>query len=158
MTTRLLPKQRFMKYVSLDDANRCWLWTSAMRGGYGVFWLHGHCTSAHRVSWSLHHGPIPADMNVLHKCDTPACVNPAHLFLGTQQDNADDMLAKGRGRYDTNPPRGERQWQSKLSAEHIKNIRSDDRSQIEIAHDYGICPSHVSKIKSRKRWQHLGEM
>ena len=77
----------------------CWLWTAAAQGGYGVIGdphRKGRVLRAHRVSWELHDGPIPSGMDVLHRCDTPACVRPDHLFLGTAADNIADMFAKGR--------------------------------------------------------------
>lgn len=77
---------------------RCWLWTGAKnRDGYGNFGLTSKKTMlSHRVSWMFQNGPIPVGMNVLHRCDNPDCVNPFHLFLGTQKDNVDDCASKGR--------------------------------------------------------------
>lgn len=78
-------------------ADACWTWTAGVeQDGYGILWRGKTYLRAHRVSWELAHGPIPEGMNVLHRCDVPACVNPAHLFLGTQQDNVADRHAKGR--------------------------------------------------------------
>ena len=79
----------------------CWIWTGARNSfGYGLMELHGlgrrNCTGAHRVSWMLHRGEIPPGLNVLHRCDVPACVNPEHLWLGTYKDNMQDSIAKGR--------------------------------------------------------------
>lgn len=92
-----------------DPATGCWLWTrQTLSNGYGVIRVGSMCDGtrrqalAHRVSWELDHGPIPDGLFVLHRCDRPACINPAHLFLGTQQDNLADMRAKGRA---VNPPR-----------------------------------------------------
>jgi DNA invertase Pin-like site-specific DNA recombinase len=96
-------------------------------------------------------------MKVLHRCDTPSCVNPAHLFIGTQKDNIDDMRRKGRDRFDANPPRGARQWTAKLTDETVREIRADKRKQTAIAAAYGITQSQVSRLKNGKRWQHLGE-
>lgn len=80
----------------------CWEWTRGRDPhGYGRF-ATPNSDLAHRASWELHNGPIPAGLNVLHHCDNPPCVNPRHLFLGTQKDNVDDMVAKGRAR----KPRG----------------------------------------------------
>lgn len=90
-------RDRFMVKVSMQ-ASGCWLWTGAHNEeGYGTFALDGYkVLRAHRVSWILHRGPIPNGLCVCHHCDTPACVNPGHLFLGTKRDNARDRDAKGR--------------------------------------------------------------
>lgn len=89
---------RFWKRVVKSDG--CWLWTGNRAvGGYGVILPGGGTRGlalAHRVSWEIHFGPIPDGMHVLHKCDNPPCVNPAHLFLGTQRDNNTDKVRKGR--------------------------------------------------------------
>lgn len=77
----------------------CWLWTGRVNAsGYGIFNGpdYGKTTSAHRTFWIRHRGEIPAGLWVLHRCDTPPCVNPAHLFLGTPLENTQDMLKKGR--------------------------------------------------------------
>lgn len=90
--------QRFWPKVKKRGPDDCWLWT-ARKGthGYGMISSPGHgMLFAHRVCFAIHNGPIPSGLVVLHSCDTPACVNPAHLRLGTQGDNLRDMSAKGR--------------------------------------------------------------
>lgn len=91
---------RFFRYVRVGDG--CWLWTGAKnRQGYGVFSEAGRAsgtTLAPRYAWEFFRDVIPDGKCVLHKCDTPACVNPEHLFLGTRSDNNQDMIAKGRYR------------------------------------------------------------
>jgi len=92
------PNARFLRYVSPEPTSGCWLWAKTLsRFGYGMFRIKRESYLAHRYSWTLHRGPIPVGLWVLHRCDVPACVNPGHLFLGTHQDNMDDMKRKGRG-------------------------------------------------------------
>lgn len=100
------PVLRFMSHVSPEPNTGCWLWTSIDdgRGVYGRFWYGDRIIGAHRAAWLLFRGEIPPALDVLHRCDTPPCVNPAHLFLGTDQDNADDMKRKGRDRRIGRPP------------------------------------------------------
>ncbi len=91
---------RFWMRVDKGSDGGCWLWTAGLSStGYGSFKDDGgRSVSAHRFSYELHRGPIAEGMHVLHSCDTPACVNPSHLSLGTRKDNMRDMLDKGRGR------------------------------------------------------------
>lgn len=96
---------RFMQFVSPEPNSGCWLWLGyTNHRGYGRFGV-GSITDgssrmdmAHRISYQLHRGEIPAGFFVCHRCDTPSCVNPDHLFLGSRQDNATDMATKNRGR------------------------------------------------------------
>jgi hypothetical protein len=87
-------------YAPMMDDTGCWIWFGARsERGYGKMGTNrGPTVRAHRVSYEKYIGPIPEDKNVLHKCDVRDCVNPKHLFLGTNKDNTQDMLAKGRGR------------------------------------------------------------
>ncbi len=86
-------------WQKVDKTNSCWLWKGGKDiYGYGRLRVPGHNLLAHRISYELHHGPIPKEMLILHKCDNPPCVNPAHLFLGTQETNNKDAKSKGRSR------------------------------------------------------------
>ena len=128
------------------------MWTGATdRKGYGVFGAGNNKSNfAHRFSFEIHNGPIPEGMNVCHHCDTPSCVNPAHLFIGSQQDNMDDMDAKGRRVL--NIVSGSANGASKLSEDQIAAIRCDTRPQREIASQYSVSQQQVSRIKSGKSW------
>ncbi len=90
---------RFWRFTDKGASGECWPRKVSPGGAYGRVIVNGIVTRAHRYSWTIHKGPIPDGMYVLHTCDNPACVNPAHLWLGTQQDNVDDMVAKGRGHW-----------------------------------------------------------
>lgn len=149
--------QRFNKKWTPEPNSGCHLWTgAALLSGYGVFGLGGRggnkLLGAHRVSWELHYGPIPERLYVLHKCDTPACVNPAHLFLGTPQDNSDDAKQKGR----TVSFRGEDSALSKLTSEDVREIRATKGiTQKMLARKFSVDPSTISDVTRRKSWDHI---
>lgn len=130
------------KYKKLDSG--CWEWSGTKNGyGYGIFLLPGEKpVRAHRYMFELVNGPIPEGMVIMHKCDNPPCVNPDHLQLGTKDDNNKDTAKKRRHNY------GLAHWRGKLSDEQVSAIKTDTRSQIDIAKEYGVHPSHISRIKS----------
>jgi len=89
--------EEFYSRAKKDENSGCWLWQkSVTRGGYGQQGYKMYNYSAHRLSWIFSVGPIPKGLAVCHKCDNPLCINPEHLFLGTQKDNVQDMMKKGR--------------------------------------------------------------
>jgi hypothetical protein len=142
----------------------CHIWTGHVtRRGYGLL-IDGQRSTkvvkrpAHRVSWELHNGPIPDGMSVLHKCDVPACVNPEHLFLGTQADNMRDMDAKGRRKNSPRP--GELNGNALLTDTKvlkIKKLRARGWTYKQIGAEIGVHATTVFGIISGKSWKHLKE-
>lgn len=137
----------------------CWLWLRGKdKDGYGKFSarragvvLPGIDGRAHRAAYTIYVGPIPAGLHVLHKCDNPSCVNPDHLFVGTNSDNMKDRSAKGRlEQY------RERNPSNKLSAQQAEQIRDMARrstlSYKAIGEMYGVCATTVWKINKEMTW------
>lgn len=143
----------------VDDRSTdgCWLWQGTITGnGYGQVRFRRQTLYAHRVSYQLHHGPIEPGQVVCHQCDTPACVNPSHLFAGTQADNVHDMVAKGRHR--TSPRRGTDHGMARLTEDQVLEIRrraATGEDQRAIAVDFGVSSTNVSMIHRRNTWRHL---
>ena len=155
-TTRYRRKplaERFWEKVDKRGIDECWEWTAfrMRRGNYGTFGVDGRTLKAHRVSWELAFGLIHGGLCVLHHCDNPACVNPAHLFLGTNADNAADRNRKRR------TARGERIGNAVLTDNVVKQIRlmAQREKQIYVAARFGISRSNVSHIVNRNRWPHV---
>lgn len=157
----------------------CWIWMGAQSTrGYGSIKFKGSSEKAHRLSYRAFVGPIPDGMHVLHKCDTPSCVNPDHLFCGTHTDNMRDKERKGRG----NQPRGERSGLSayhrrvkagqvpppavpdrrgeknnnaKLTEFDVLHIRNSNERSGTLAKRYGVDRHTIKNIKARKLWSYL---
>lgn len=123
--------------------------------GYGKVKRNGVTTVAHRVSWEMENGPIPDGLQVCHHCDNPPCVNPEHLFLGTQKNNLDDRNRKGRAVWSP----GSRNGGAKLVEEDVLEIRrlgaARCETQAAIADRFGVTPSQISHILRRVSWKHL---
>lgn len=148
------PSDAFEARTVKDLATGCLLWVGSHdEKGYGQLRINRKIVKAHRFSWKAAHGDIPDGMLVLHRCDNPPCVNPSHLFLGTHTDNSHDMDAKGRRV--NNQAKGAMCHAAKLTDEDIVAIRSDTRRQVDIAADYGVTQSNVSKIKLKQAWAHV---
>jgi hypothetical protein len=136
--------RQFWSKVKVVDRCSCWEWQASRRRarpgqlGYGQIKIGGRVLPAHRVAFAMVHGYYP-DLNVMHCCDNPLCVNPLHLKEGTHQDNMDDMKAKGR-------------QGKKLTVTDVHAIRADPRTHREIASDYGVTWRTVGQIKKRQTW------
>lgn len=126
--------------------NGCWPWLGAVNSsGYANKYFGGRMETAHRISWLIHRGPIPSGMLVLHSCDVRRCVNPKHLFLGTQLDNLRDMATKGRAR-------------SPLTEDDvmfIKALRRSGETLSFIGAVIGITKEGVHNIVTRRTWRHV---
>ena len=147
---RQTPLERFMENISPEPNSGCWLWTaSCLRYGYGRFRMRGSETLAHRASYIIFIGEIPSGMCVCHKCDVRSCVNPEHLFLGTQSENIADAERKGRNAW------GVRNRHNKLSEDEVRKIRMDQRPIAEIARSYNVTDTAIWSIKHRKTWKKL---
>jgi hypothetical protein len=153
-------EERFWAKVDVGEADDCWPWLASTRAhGYGQFNINGRMPSAHRVAWELTRGEIPPGLNVCHACDNPACVNPDHLFLGTQRENIRDCIAKGRARRGSGIKfrSGERNFAAKLTQAQVDEIRSvyatGTITQSDLARMYGTTPGNVHLIVHRINWR-----
>jgi hypothetical protein len=151
---KFTPREKFLAKVCPDLASGCWLWQGLVRAdGYGYLVFAGARRRAHRVAWLLFRGEIGFGLVVCHKCDVRACVNPEHLFLGTPDDNAQDMVAKGR------TLRGEEHTSARLTAEQVSRIKTmlaEDRMHVsEIARQFGVAYTTIQAIKTGKTWRHV---
>lgn len=145
----------------------CWEWTGTRNKGgkggtHGRMFLDGRMVLAHRLSWELHVGPIPEGMCVLHKCANPPCVNPRHLYVGTQADNARDRSAdgnstKGRAMPECGHP-GESHRCAKLTDEKVREARrryANGETQADLAREMGVRNNTLSVAIRRKTWRHV---
>lgn len=161
MQARKSLTERFWAKVNRRGPDECWLWAGSITGvGYGDIFVgpeQGVRETAHRVSWELHNGKILKSNGrhrtcVLHHCDVRACVNPAHLFLGTHVDNMVDMNRKGRG-IPPPPQRGADHYNAKLTVEQVCEVRSAIGTQRAIAKRFGISKAQVFNIRKGLQWR-----
>jgi hypothetical protein len=128
-----------------------WMGTRHQRG-YGVLRKEGRHVLAHREAYEQAYGLIEDGLSVLHHCDNPPCVNPEHLFLGTQADNMRDMRSKGRG-FTLPVSRGETHPRALLTAAQVQAIKKDTRRLGEIAREYGVSSDAIQAIRVGRNWR-----
>lgn len=133
----------------------CLEWTGPRNyAGYGVFYHEDKGKLAHRVAYELAHGSLSEDACVLHRCDSPPCIRPVHLFEGTREDNIFDMIGKGRSRH----PVGEGHYRATLTEAEVRAIRAEHtarRSPRAIADERGLHRSTAQRIVARTAWRHV---
>lgn len=138
------------------NENGCWICTSHKpnSSGYPGIRRNGLNLKVHRYMYEKYNGKIPKELHVLHKCDTPMCINPEHLFLGTNADNVADKMAKGRCK----TGREEHHWKSKLTQDDVIKIRTQllHLSNEEIANMFNVQKSAISKIRVGRTWNKIG--
>lgn len=143
-------------WSKVDRTGDCWLWTAHIKPqGYGQFTVaRGVFFGAHQVAYALTGGPIPAGMSVCHRCDNPPCVNPEHLFLGSQSDNAFDMLRKGR----CTRVCGADHPSARLTEDDVRAIRATERGHRflrNLAEQYGVSTHAIAQVRARGTWRHV---
>ena len=145
-------RERMEKHIDRKPSG-CWEWTGVRSHlGYGKVRSGGRAPKcgilllAHRAMWELTCGPIPDGLCVLHKCDNPPCVNPAHLRLGTKAENSREAIERGL------MPRGIDRWNAKLTEDLVRHIRLASGSQRAIAEQFGVSQQAVGKVKRGSTW------
>lgn len=149
-------------WAKVEKTSSCWFWRGRNNGiGYGRLSFGQKSLYAHRISYELAYGTIPEGMYVLHRCDTPPCVNPAHLFLGTAADNTADMVSKGRDAMTAHPERhvrGEQHPFAKLSHAIVdkakKEYAAGDTTFAILAATYGVGKSTMREAVRGHTWGH----
>ncbi len=155
-------EERFWEKVNKDGPiinpalGNCWVWTAAKTRGYGAIAgiKSDGVLQAHRVSYAFTHGKIPLGLIICHKCDNPPCVNPKHLYAGTDADNMRDSMARGRQR----AVHGEQHPHAKLTDSQIieiRNLTASGMTNRATAKLFNVGFSAIARIRERKNWKHV---
>ena len=151
-------------WTRVERADGCWLWQGARSsrcnwGPYGVFnWMRdGKCRQerAHRFMWLVMHSELPKGLHVCHRCDNPLCVNPSHLFLGTDADNMADKVSKGRQAKGTDYKPSARRKLTEPDVSRIIALCRSGKAQREVAALFGVTRETVTYIMLGKTWKHV---
>ena len=142
------------------SANGCWLWLGGKDGrGYGVAWNGKHWEKAHRLYYKIFRGPIPVGLSICHHCDNPPCINPAHLFVGTQKDNVRDAISKNRFSYPKIRP-GHKNPNAKLTPNQVRAIRSRYSfrkcTSKQLGREYNVSPTVILMVVHRHAYKNVG--
>jgi len=125
------------------------MWTGHKdKDGYGRMCHRGKDLRSHRVAYELYNGAIPKDKLIMHSCDIPGCCNPEHLSVGTNKENSDDKVTKGRNK----TIYGEDRWNSKLTCDIIDEILADDSPNSQIGKKFNVKSEQIRRIKNGERW------
>lgn len=153
---------RLLKYSHINEKNGCREWTVLNRTtgyGYGFINFRSKQMMAHRAAWIVWKGKIPNKLHVLHKCDNALCINPDHLFLGTHQDNMNDMKIKKRQNNQAKASKGEKNGSSKLTENDVNDIRlnfsANLKSMKELSFQFKVSQQLIGKIVRREIWTHV---
>jgi hypothetical protein len=148
-------QDNFFDYSEPVPECGCLIWTQwTDKDGYGQCSVNGKRMGAHRAAWTLINGEIPNGLHVLHHCDTPSCVNPRHLFLGTEKDNCRDAFRKKRRALPSTYIQGEKHPKAKLTAEQvIDSRRNKEKSTKSLAIKYGVSEGTMRKARIGETWK-----
>jgi hypothetical protein len=145
-------KERLLAKAATGGENECWNWLASTSKGYGQIMVGQKPQRAHRVSFEIFHGPIPNDLHVCHRCDNKLCINPSHLFLGTNADNTADKVSKNR----QHRLRGIAHGGAKLTDADVLAIRARIGAPApEVGRLYGVGPEAILAIWHRRNWKHI---
>lgn len=149
---KLSTEDRFWNFALVHpDPNQCWDWAGSFNtDGYPNFWFNNRNDVGHRFSWILHFGDISGDQWILHYCDNPGCCNPRHLFLGNPAINSKDVCLKFRygKRHIVLTPE---------QAILIRNLKASGITCAVLAREFGVSPSHISRLARGLKWKHADE-